>query len=180
MCIRDSNYSSSGPLSLIGLASKMFLWAAGLPVDAAVEIPFRSGAETMTAVISGQVDFASFNLSEAAPGLSAGTLRAILVTVPDPFPGVAGVQTAREAGLPVLENLVGWNALVGPPGLPEEVVAKWTGVLSALKDDPEWNAGHRRIGNIPRVLGREATTAFMREQYELYVRLGREAKLGAG
>jgi tripartite-type tricarboxylate transporter receptor subunit TctC len=80
----------------------------------------------------------------------------------------------------VLENLVGWNALVGPLGLPEEVVAKWTGVLSALKDDPEWNAGHRRIGNIPRVLEREATTAFMREQYELYVRLGREAKLGAG
>ena len=174
------NYSSSGPLSLIGLASKMFLWAAGLPVDAAVEIPFRSGAETLTAVISGQVDFASFNMSEAAPGLSAGTMRAIMVTVPDPFPGVRGVQTAREAGLPVLENLVGWNALVGPPGLPDEVVATWTRVLAALKDDAEWNAGHARIGNIPRVLGRAETTAFMRAQYELYVRLGREAKIGSG
>jgi tripartite-type tricarboxylate transporter receptor subunit TctC len=174
------NYSSSGPLSLIGLASKMFLWAAGLPVDAAVEIPFRSGAETLTAVISGQVDFASFNMSEAAPGLSAGTMRAIMVTVPDPFPGVRGVQTAREAGLPVLENLVGWNALVGPPGLPDEVVATWTRVLAALKDDAEWNAGHARIGNIPRVLGRAETTAFMRAQYELYVRLGREAKIASG
>ena len=174
------NYSSSGPLSLIGLASKMFLWAAGLPVDAAVEIPFRSGAETLTAVIAGQVDFASFNMSEAAPGLSAGTMRAIMVTVPDPFPGVARVQTAKEAGLPVLENLVGWNALVGPPGLPDEVVAKWTEVLRALEGDAEWKAGHVRIGNIPRVLGREATTAFMREQYELFVRLGREAKIGSG
>jgi tripartite-type tricarboxylate transporter receptor subunit TctC len=174
------NFSSSGPLSLIGLASKMFLWAAGLPADAAVEIPFRSGAETLTAVIAGQVDFASFNMSEAAPGLSAGTMRAIMVTVPDPFPGVAGVQTAREAGMPVLENLVGWNALVGPPGLPDEVVATWTRVLAALKDDPEWNAGHARIGNIPRVLGRAETTSFMREQYELYVRLGREARIGSG
>jgi tripartite-type tricarboxylate transporter receptor subunit TctC len=174
------NYSSSGPLSLIGLASKMFLWAGGLPVDAAVEIPFRSGAETLTAVIAGQVQFASFNMSEAAPGLNAGTMRAIMVTVPDTFPGVAGVQTAKEAGLPVLENLVGWNAVVGPPGLPDEVVARWSAVLAALKDDAEWNAGHARIGNIPRVLGREETTAFMRSQYELYVKLGREAGIGGG
>lgn len=174
------NYSSSGPLSLIGLASKMFLWAAGLKVDAAVEIPFRSGAETLTAVIGGQVQFASFNMSEAAPGLSAGTMRAVMVTVPDRFPGVAGVQTAREAGLPVLESLVGWNALVGPPGLPPEVVARWTGVLAALKTDAEWTAGHARLGNIPRVLGQAETKAFMREQYELYVKLGREAGIAAG
>ncbi|WP_158639316.1 tripartite tricarboxylate transporter substrate binding protein [Elioraea rosea] len=174
------NYSSSGPLSLIGLASKMFLWAGGLPVDSAVEIPFRSGAETLTAVIGGQVQFASFNMSEAAPGLSAGTMRAIMVTVPDKYPGVAGVQTAKEAGMPVLENLVGWNAVVGPPGLPDEVVAKWSATLAALKDDAEWNAGHERIGNIPRVLGRAETTEFMRAQYELYVRLGREASIGAG
>jgi tripartite-type tricarboxylate transporter receptor subunit TctC len=174
------NYSSSGPLSLIGLASKMFLWAGGLPLDAAVEIPFRSGAETLTAVIAGQVQFASFNMSEAAPGLSAGTMRAIMVTVPDPFPGVAGVQTAAQAGMPVLENLVGWNALVGPPGLPDDVVATWNTTLAALKGDAEWNAGHVHIGNIPRVLGRDDTAAFMKAQYELYVRLGREAKIGGG
>ena len=125
----------------------------------AVEIPFRSGAETLTAVIGGQVQFASFNMSEAAPGLSAGTMRAIMVTVPDKYPGVAGVQTAKEAGMPVLENLVGWNAVVGPPGLPDEVVAKWNATLAALKDDAEWKVIEPRITKVSEAR-RDMSTGF--------------------
>jgi tripartite-type tricarboxylate transporter receptor subunit TctC len=83
-------------------------------------------------------------------------MRAGMVTVPGRFPGVIGVQTAKDAGLPVLESLVGWNAPVGPSRLPDEVVARRSAVLAALKDDAAWNAGHARIGNIPRVLRREA------------------------
>jgi tripartite-type tricarboxylate transporter receptor subunit TctC len=81
------------------------------------------------------------------------------------------VPSAREAGFPGMEKIVGWTALMGPPGLPKEVVDRWTEVFARLAKDPDWMSGNARLGGIVAIRSPAETEKFVREQYELYDRL---------
>ena len=70
-----------------------------------------------------------------------------------------------------MERIVGWSALMGPPGMAKEAVDKWTEVLAKIAADPEWLAGNTRLGGIPSIRSRADTEKFVREQYELYEQL---------
>jgi tripartite-type tricarboxylate transporter receptor subunit TctC len=89
---------------------------------------------------------------------------------------IPDVPTARETGYPQLEAIVGWSALYGPPGLPKDVVARWTEVLSKVANDPQWLAGEAKIGSIPRILPPDETERFVADQFQVYQQLGH--KLG--
>ena len=78
---------------------------------------------------------------------------------------------AREAGFPDMEKIVGWTALMGPPGLAKEVVDKWVDVFARLAKDPAWQSGNAKLGGIAAIRSREETEKFVHEQYELYDRL---------
>ena len=81
------------------------------------------------------------------------------------------VPTAREAGVPDMEKIVGWTALMGPPGLPKDVVERWSSALANLAKDPEWLAAITKIGGIPAIRSAADTEKYVREQYELYDKL---------
>jgi tripartite-type tricarboxylate transporter receptor subunit TctC len=70
-----------------------------------------------------------------------------------------------------MEKITGWSALMGPPGLPREVIDKWAEVLAKIARDPDWLAGNARVGGIPAIRSPSETEKFVREQYELYERL---------
>jgi tripartite-type tricarboxylate transporter receptor subunit TctC len=70
-----------------------------------------------------------------------------------------------------MEKIVGWTALMGPPGLPKEVVSKWVEVFARLAKDAEWQTGNARLGGIAAIRSPADTEKFVREQYELYDRL---------
>ena len=39
------------------------------------------------------------------------------------------VPTSLELGWPDMERITGWTALMGPPGLPKDVVERWVDAL---------------------------------------------------
>jgi tripartite-type tricarboxylate transporter receptor subunit TctC len=123
-----------------------------------------------TAVLGGQVHFACNNAPTVIPQVKAGTLRALLVT-PARLPELPDVPSAREAGFPDMEKIVGWTALMGPPGMPKEVVDRWVDVFARLAKDPDWLAGNARLGGIAAIRSPAETEKFVREQYELYDKL---------
>jgi tripartite-type tricarboxylate transporter receptor subunit TctC len=67
-----------------------------------------------------------------------------------------------------MNKIVGWTALMGPPGLPKEIVDKWAGVFARLAQDAEWQKGNARIGGIPAIRSPAESDKFVREQFELY------------
>ena len=77
----------------------------------------------------------------AAVPCLAGALRALFVT-PTRLADMPDVPSAAETGFPDMNKIVGWTALMGPPGLPKEVVDRWTEVFAKLADawDDEGNA----------------------------------------
>jgi tripartite-type tricarboxylate transporter receptor subunit TctC len=162
------NFSTAGPGTSQNMAAQYLMSLAGLKPDAAVGIHYKSGGEVTTAVLSGQVQFACNNATTMVSQIRAGALRGLFVTTPERLPETPDVPTAREAGVPNMEKIVGWSALMGPPGLPKDVTERWVAALASLAKDPEWLAGIAKIGGIPAIRSPAETEKYVKEQYELY------------
>jgi tripartite-type tricarboxylate transporter receptor subunit TctC len=165
------NFSTAGPGTSQNMASHYLMALAGLKPADAVGIHYKSGGEVTTAVLGGQVHFACNNATTMVSQIRAGTLRGLFVTTRERLPEAPELQTAREAGVPDMEKIVGWTALMGPPGMPKDVVERWTSVLASVAKDPEWLAGIAKIGGIPAIRSATDTEKYVREQYELYDKL---------
>jgi len=164
------NFSTAGVGTSQNMASQYLMTLAGLTKDHAVGIHYKGGGEVTTAVLGGQVEFACNNAPTVIPQVKAGALRALFVT-PERLPELPDVPSAREAGFPDMEKIVGWTALMGPPGLPKDVVDRWVDVFARLAKDPDWQSGNARLGGIAAIRSKEDTERFVREQYELYDKL---------
>ena len=99
-----------------------------------LHIPFNSGAEGLTAVMSGEVDFMFYHPVAALPNIEAGTLRALGVSGVDGSP-VAPEVSAIADTYPNFD-LVAWWMLTGPAGLsPELAQTLHDAVMQGLKSD---------------------------------------------
>jgi tripartite-type tricarboxylate transporter receptor subunit TctC len=164
------NYSTAGPGTSQNMAVSYFLSLAGLTPQHAMAIHYKGGGEVTTAVLGGQVQFACNNAPTVIPQVKAGTVRALFVT-PSRLPEIPDVPSGAEAGYADMNKIVGWTALMGPPGMPREVVDKWTDVFARLAKDPDWQQGNARLGGIAAIRSPAETEQFVREQYELYDKL---------
>jgi tripartite-type tricarboxylate transporter receptor subunit TctC len=98
-------YGAAGATTLQNLGPQMLLDLLGLPLNAATMVPFQGGAEAVAAAIGGHIDFVGNNLSEIINQVRNRQMRALVVTTPERVPQMADVPTARELGLPELEQL---------------------------------------------------------------------------
>jgi tripartite-type tricarboxylate transporter receptor subunit TctC len=126
------NYGSGGNGSAGHLAGEMFKRGAGI---FAVHIPFNGGNPAQLALLGGQVDFNFDNLATAAPNIAAGKLKAIAVTTLARSPQLPDVP-------PVADTIPGfsidtWWGLVGPAGMPRELVDKYNRAFVAALQSPE-------------------------------------------
>ena len=164
------NFATAGIGTSQNMAAQYLMTLAGLTKDHAVGIHYKGGGEVTSAVLGGQVHFACNNAPTVIPQVKAGTMRGLFVT-PTRLAELPEVPSATEAGFPDMNKIVGWTALMGPPGLPKEVVDKWTEVFAKLANDPAWQQGNARIGGIAAIRSAAETERFVREQFELYDKL---------
>jgi tripartite-type tricarboxylate transporter receptor subunit TctC len=164
------NFSTAGIGTSQNMAVQYWMTLAGLTKDHAVGIHYKGGGEVTTSVLGGQVQFACNNAPTVIPHVKSGALRALLVT-PTRLAELPEVPSAREAGFPDMEKIVGWTALMGPPGLPKEVVDRWVDAFGKLAKDSDWQSGNAKLGGIAAIRSPAETEKFVREQYELYDKL---------
>src|SRR5512145_89354 len=164
------NFATAGVGTSQNMAAQYFMTLGGLSKDHAVGIHYKGGGEVTSAVLGGQVQFACNNAPTVIGQVKAGALRPLFVT-PTRLPELPDAPSGTEAGFPDMNTIVGWTALMGPPGLPKEVVDKWTEVFARLAKDAEWQLGNSRIGGIAAIRSPAESEQFVREQYELYDKL---------
>jgi tripartite-type tricarboxylate transporter receptor subunit TctC len=165
------NFATVGPGTLQNFGPQYLFSLVGLPRDAAVGIPYKGSGDLTGALLGGQVQFACSNLGALLGQLRSGSLRALMTTTPEPLKELPDTPTARSLGWPQMESLAAWSALAGPPQLPNEVVQRWSEVLSRLARDEAWLAGNEKLGGIPAIRNPAESQRFVREQYELYGKL---------
>ena len=113
------NYSSAGVGSGNHLNAELFRSETGINI---VHVPYQSGAQALTALLSGeaQIDFAG--ISAAYPYIKSGRVRILAVTSPRRIPGFPEVPTVAETVAPGFE-FYEWHGIVTRAGTPGDTIA---------------------------------------------------------
>jgi tripartite-type tricarboxylate transporter receptor subunit TctC len=136
------NYGSSGAGGLTHYSVELFQARTGTK---AVHIPFKGGAPSTAAVVSGDVDFAFANITDALPQIEAGTVRVLAVTSLERSPYLPDVPSVHETV--IREFLVEtWNGIMAPAKTPEPIIRRMAEVLIQMADDPETKEAMRKAG----------------------------------
>ena len=164
----ELTYGSAGVGTLLHIASAVMADAMDVGLDNLIHVPFKGGGAARAAIVGGQVDFMWQNLSGVINAIDAGQLKALAVTTPDRVAAAEDIPTVGELGYPTMEQIIGWSAIYGPPGLPDEITAIWVETLQSLKEDAAWGRMTRGLGNIIDVRSPQDTKAFVKKQYETF------------
>ena len=114
------NYGSAGIGSSSHLAGAMFVSKAKINV---VHVPFRQGADSRTALMTGAIHYYIYPLPAIVTLLKAGTLKALAVTSQKRAAALPDLPTSAEAGFAEYVS-VSWFGLIGPRGMSKRVIAK--------------------------------------------------------
>jgi tripartite-type tricarboxylate transporter receptor subunit TctC len=115
-------------------------------------IPYKGGAPAVNDLLGGQIAMSFNNGPESVGQLAAGTVRALAVTTAKRAPFLPDVPSMAET-VPGYDTEVWWG-LLGPAGMPPDLVAKLSqGFLAALNTEPVKerlsNLGATPIGSSP-------------------------------
>jgi tripartite-type tricarboxylate transporter receptor subunit TctC len=164
----EMSYSSAGVGTLLHTGVAVLADAMNADFEKLIHVPFKGGGKAAAAVISGQVDFSFQNLSAVMGKIEAGQLIPIVVSTSERQKIIKDVPTAKEVGHPNIEMVIGWSAIYGPPGLPDDVITKWTETLQSLKKDGGWNKMTKSLGNIVDIRSPAETKKYVEAQYKAY------------
>lgn len=125
------NYGSAGTGSVLHLAGEMLKSKAKVDM---VHIPYRGGSALVADVMSGQVHTAFLAVPSVLGQIKAGKLRALAVSTSKRLDALPDVPSLSEAGVQDY-SYDAWIALIGPAGLPGDVVRKLQAATAkAMKD----------------------------------------------
>jgi tripartite-type tricarboxylate transporter receptor subunit TctC len=174
---KSMNFGTAGQLTTNDMGPRQLFRLLGLTDQVPTQIPYKGTGEATTSLLAGETDFACGSIGTFLAQIKAGALRALIVTTPQRLAALPDVPTAREAGFPDMERIIGWSAIYGPANLPADVVQKLAQTVRAVGEDPAWRKATEQMGSIPQILSPEQTREFARNQYQLYRALGESLNL---
>ncbi|MCW8084618.1 Bug family tripartite tricarboxylate transporter substrate binding protein [Sabulicella glaciei] len=168
-------YSSAGTGNGSHLFMELFLKRAGIRM---VHVPYRSGAEMVTALVRGDAQFGFPTVSSGLAMIRDGRARAVAVSEPagsQLLPGTPGLAAA----LPGFDQSV-WHGIVAPAGMDRSLVLRINDVFGRIAAMPEvqeavfrQQAG-RVVGGTPAEFA-----AHIRREYETWEPVIRDANIKA-
>jgi tripartite-type tricarboxylate transporter receptor subunit TctC len=111
-------YGSSGNGSANHLGGVMLQHMTGTKI---IHVPYKSAAQSATALMSGEVDFMLSSTTAAINAIRAGRLRALAVTGPKRLALTPDVPTVSESAIPGFE-ITGWYMMLAPAGVSREIL----------------------------------------------------------
>jgi tripartite-type tricarboxylate transporter receptor subunit TctC len=134
-------YGSGGTGGALHIAGEMLKLKSG---GNFVHVPYRGGAQAATDAISGQIEMVSMGLASTRVA-DSGQLKILAQAGPSRHPMLPEVPTTAEAGLPDV-RMDTWFGLVGPPGMPKEVVTRINRELAAFVKEPAFQDKLAKLG----------------------------------
>ena len=167
------NFGSGGLGSGSQLGSELFKTLNKLQL---VHVPYKGAALAMTAMMGGEVDMVTSTLPATIPLVNSGKIRALAVMAPQRAPALSQVPTTAEEGMPELV-VITWYGLLSPAGVKPEVIDRLNSEVIKVMNAPETKAKLASVGldsttSTPAEFGK-----FIREEYERWGRVIRDAKI---
>ena len=125
-------YGSAGNGSPQHLGAEMLKTAAGIEVS---HVAYRGSVQAMLDVIAGHISFMVVDLQPALPQIREGKVRVLGVTTATRVDAAPEIPTLAEQDLRGFE-LVAWQGVVGPAGLPRPIVDRVAAQIAKLVGNP--------------------------------------------
>jgi tripartite-type tricarboxylate transporter receptor subunit TctC len=150
-------YSSAGNGTSGHLAAELLKNMARVDM---LHVPYKSGPEAVTGVLSGDVSFIFFTVPSVLPQVEAGKLRALAITSAVRSALVPNVPTVAELGFPGFEALA-WFALFAPRETPKAIVAKLSADIEKIVNLPDVRNKMIQLGAEPSYMNPEQVASFV-------------------
>src|SRR3989440_11888823 len=129
-----------------------------------LHVPYKGGGPAMTDLMGGQIPMLFSALGPAVGAVKSGKIRPLAVTSlkrPAAFPGVPSMDELRLKGF----DSTAWYGILGPAGLPAEVVSRWTHALAKVGTDQAALEPINATGCDAEILSPEKTIARIKADY---------------
>jgi len=154
------------------LSLEMIKIQAGIDV---AHLPYKSGAEVVTSLLGGHVDFASNGYPPSMGLMKSGDLIGLASTL-GKIPDFPNIPTMEELGYPKA-TLGVWVGYFLPKGTPKPVVDKLASAFEKAIKNPAVKKGLEDIGQVLDYLDSPAFTKFINDEYKILEDVTKKAKL---
>src|SRR5215470_14818843 len=151
------NFAQTGAGGLPHLSGELFKSAAGVDI---VGVPYKSGGDSITGVLGGQVDMTFESITVLLPLIRDGRLRALAVTSRARTALAADLPTMIEAGVPGYE-VTTFNGIVAPAGTPPSIISRLNATINEGLRTPEMQASIRNLGAVSDPVSAAEFSAFI-------------------
>ncbi len=169
-------YASSGVGSTQHLAGALFNKIAGTSM---VHVPYKGSGQAIVDLVGGQVDMNFDTMPPVLEQIRAGKIRALAISTPQRLPQLPDVPTFEEKGIRGFD-VTNWYSIIGPRGLPREIVTRMDETLRRAMADPSIRTTLEAQGvqfGGPRTP--EEFSAFLRNELTRYAALVKELNVSA-
>ncbi|MGC4003703.1 MAG: tripartite tricarboxylate transporter substrate binding protein [Pirellulales bacterium] len=167
------NFASAGKGSSTHLNGELLNQVTGLDL---VHVPYKGSAPAVQDLIGGQTQLLIDAGTVLLPQVKGGKLKALAVTGAKRDPQLPDVATVAEQGLAGVQS-IGFQGLVGPAGVPRDVVDRLAAGLAKVLAMPEVQAKFAAAGAEVHYQGPEAFAAFVKADNEKWAKLVRDRKI---
>ena len=172
---KNWSYGTSGVGGVGHLAGEQFKAAAKINID---HSPYKGGSPAITELLGGHVPLLFSSLGAAASHIQAGRLRALADSSGKRSSMFPDVPTMAESGFPGFDASI-WFSIVGPAGLPKEVMDKLVPALTNVMKDPEVILAIKREGYDPMPMTPQQTAERIKSDFELWGKTVKSANITA-
>jgi len=166
-------FGSAGYGNATHLAGAFFFTVAGIDVT---HVPYKGAGPAFTDLLGGHIQIMCPSISQVAPQIQAGRVRAIALAGAVRAPLFPDVPTFAEAGYPGVD-VPGWQALWFPAGTPRERIARIQQEVVKILRMPEIRKIFDDAGLVPVGSTTEEFTAFMQKDLAFFTKALRDAKI---
>ncbi|MFC5497583.1 Bug family tripartite tricarboxylate transporter substrate binding protein [Caenimonas terrae] len=138
-------------------------------------VPYKGIPLAVNDVLGGTLDYTFADVGNALAQVKGGNMRALGVTSRKRTPLMADVPAIAEV-LPGFD-ITAWFGIVGPAGMPREVVDKLNAATTQALKAPEMKDKLAGIGLTPMPMAPEQLKAFIGTEVVKWTRLAREANI---
>jgi len=167
------NYAHTGTANIPHLCGELLMSTAGVNL---VGVPYRSGGDNVTAVLSQTVHLTFQSITILLPLIAEGKLRALAVTSRMRSPLAPDLPTMIEAGVPDYDVNI-FFGIVAPAGTPASIVNKLNTTINDALKTPEMRGVIAKLGAVPQFGSPEEFAATIAADLQKWRALGKAANI---
>ena len=166
-------YASSGPGSINQISTELIALSAGAQL---MHVPYKGGAPALNDLLGGHVDIYVSSLPQVLPLAQNGQARALAVTSARRTPLLPDVPTLEEAGIAGFD-LWSWWGVVGPAGMPANVVNALNSEIGKMLNSPELSTFLSNEGAEAETMTPQQFGDLMRSETARWIKVAHEANI---